>query len=239
MEEGSESIVNDRGLVLVTGASGYLGSWLVKRLLERGYRVRGTVRDLENPAKTAHLLRLSGARERLQLVLAELLDERSIDAAVDGCKGVFHTASPVFFEADDPQAQIIEPAVTGTLNVLKACANHPTVKRVIMTSSAGTVMFPEPELSNQVLDESNWSSIELSTQNKQWYVLSKTLAEQEALKFSEDKQYVFTSICPSVILGPILSSDIVTSAKNMLVIFKGTPNTLSHILSSFLSLKVQ
>ncbi|KAJ7537089.1 hypothetical protein O6H91_12G096900 [Diphasiastrum complanatum] len=166
MEEGSESITKDRGTVCVTGASGYLGSWLVKRLLERGYRVRGTVRDLENPAKTAHLLRLVGAKERLQLVKAGLLDERSFDAAFSGCEGVFHTASPVMFEADNPQAQVIEPAVTGTLNVLKACANNPTVHRVVMTSSTSTLRYPEIELSNQVLDESNWSSVELCTSLK-------------------------------------------------------------------------
>ncbi|KAJ7537096.1 hypothetical protein O6H91_12G097100 [Diphasiastrum complanatum] len=219
MEVGSESVM--RGTVCVTGATGYFASWLVKCLLERGYCVRGTVRDLKNPAKTAHLLKLFGAKERLQLVEADILDERSLDAALSGCEGVFHTASPVIFYVDDPQAQLMEPAVTGTLNVLKACTNHPTINRVVMTSSTATVQYPDDELSDQVLDESNWSSVELCTRLKLWYALSKMLAEQAAWKFSEDKKYVFISILPSAILGPILPPTITSSAKMILDILKG------------------
>ncbi|CAI0455034.1 unnamed protein product, partial [Linum tenue] len=81
--------------------------------------------------KTAHLLGLDGAKERLQLFKAELLEEGSFDSAIEGCSGVFHTASPVSFSAADPQAEIIDPAVKGTLNVLKSCAKSPSVKRVI------------------------------------------------------------------------------------------------------------
>ncbi|CAI0455022.1 unnamed protein product, partial [Linum tenue] len=80
--------------------------------------------------KTAHLLGLEGAAERLQLFKADLLAEGSFDSAMEGCVAVFHTASPVSFSAADPQAEIIDPAVKGTLNVLKSCANSPSVKRV-------------------------------------------------------------------------------------------------------------
>lgn len=59
---------------------------------------------LDDPKKTAHLLALEGAKERLELFKANLLEEGSFDAAVTGCEGVFHTASPFTTDAvDDPQ----------------------------------------------------------------------------------------------------------------------------------------
>lgn len=94
-----------RGKVCVTGASGFLASWLIKRLLLSGYQVTGTVRDPENAKKVAHLWRLEGARERLVLVKGDLLEEGSFDDAIMGCEGVFHTASPVLGRpASDPKA---------------------------------------------------------------------------------------------------------------------------------------
>jgi nucleoside-diphosphate-sugar epimerase len=90
-------------LVCVTGASGYIASWIVKLLLLRGYTVKATVRDLTDRKKTEHLLALDGAKERLKLFKADLLEESSFEQAIEGCDAVFHTASPVFFTVKDPQ----------------------------------------------------------------------------------------------------------------------------------------
>jgi nucleoside-diphosphate-sugar epimerase len=87
--------------VCVTGASGFIASWLVKLLLERGYTVRGTIR---NPDKAKFLLQLPGASDCLKLFSADLLEPGSFDEAVAGCDGVFHVASPLIVEAiTDPQ----------------------------------------------------------------------------------------------------------------------------------------
>lgn len=89
--------------VCVTGASGFIASWLVKFLLLRGYTVHATVRDPCDSKKTKHLLALDGAVDRLHLYKANLLEEGSFDAVVDGCEGVFHTASPFTYTVNDPQ----------------------------------------------------------------------------------------------------------------------------------------
>ncbi|XP_058006939.1 phenylacetaldehyde reductase-like [Hevea brasiliensis] len=75
---------------------------MVKLLLERGYIVKATVRDSSDPKKTDHLLALDGAKERLHLFKANLLEEGSFDAVIDGCERVFHTASPAIFSITDP-----------------------------------------------------------------------------------------------------------------------------------------
>nr|QHJ91607.1 cinnamoyl-CoA reductase 10 [Cucumis sativus] len=84
--------------VCVTGAGGFIASWLVELLLQKGYIVRGTVRNPDD-RKNDHLKELDGAEQRLTLYGADLLDFESLKAAVNGCDGVFHTASPV---TDDP-----------------------------------------------------------------------------------------------------------------------------------------
>ncbi|KAM3223809.1 hypothetical protein ACQJBY_057280 [Aegilops geniculata] len=84
----------EQELVCVTGAGGFIGSWVVKELLLRGYRVRGTARDPADQ-KNAHLLALEGAEESLTLCRADVLNYDSLRAAFRGCHGVFHVASPV------------------------------------------------------------------------------------------------------------------------------------------------
>ncbi|KAI4306728.1 hypothetical protein L6164_029981 [Bauhinia variegata] len=145
-------------LVCVTGASGYIASWLVKLLLQRGYTVKASVRDPNDPKKVDHLLKLEGAEDRLHLFKADLLEEGSFDPIVEGCEGVFHTASPCFLDAKDPQVELIDPAVKGTLNVLKSCAKSPSVKRVVLTSSTAAVVLNGKPLTPEVVVDETWFS---------------------------------------------------------------------------------
>ncbi|CAN6582609.1 unnamed protein product [Malus baccata var. baccata] len=93
--------------VCVTGASGFIGSWLVMRLLERGYTVRATVRDPTNQKKVKHLLDLPKAETHLTLWKADLAGEGSFDEAIQGCTGVFHVATPMDFESKDPEMYFV------------------------------------------------------------------------------------------------------------------------------------
>ncbi|MCI06903.1 cinnamoyl-CoA reductase 1-like, partial [Trifolium medium] len=141
-------------LVCVTGASGYIASWIVRFLLHRGYTVKATVRDPNDPKKIEHLLKLDGAKDRLKLFKANLLEEGSFDSVVEGCQGVFHTASPFYHDVKDPQAELIDPALKGTLNVLNSCAKSASLKRVVLTSSIAAVAYNgKPRTPDVVVDE--------------------------------------------------------------------------------------
>ncbi|KAL5126876.1 Bifunctional dihydroflavonol 4-reductase/flavanone 4-reductase [Glycine soja] len=191
--------------VCVTGASGFIGSWLVMRLIERGYTVRATVRDPVNMKKVKHLVELPGAKSKLSLWKADLAEEGSFDEAIKGCTGVFHVATPMDFESKDPENEVIKPTINGVLDIMKACLKAKTVRRLIFTSSAGTLNVIERQ--KPVFDDTCWSDVEFCRRVKMtgWmYFVSKTLAEKEAWKFAKEQGLDFITIIPPLVVGPFL-----------------------------------
>ncbi|XP_004290099.1 PREDICTED: tetraketide alpha-pyrone reductase 1 [Fragaria vesca subsp. vesca] len=219
MDQNLES----KGRVCVTGASGFLASWLIKRLLLSGYHVTGTVRDPGNQKKLAHLWRLEGAKERLRLVKADLVEEGSFDDAILGCHGVFHSASPVLKPSSDPKKEILDPAIKGTLNVLRSCKKNPSLRRVVLTSSTSAVRVRAGDDfdPNIPLDESSWSSVELCEKLQIWYPLSKILAEKAAWEFCKANGIDLVSVLPTFVIGPSLPPDLCSTASDILGLLKG------------------
>jgi nucleoside-diphosphate-sugar epimerase len=196
-------------LALVTGATGYVASELVHQLLAAGWTVRGTVRDPADAARTAHLTALAAALPGdLELVAADLLTDGAFDAAVQSVDAVFHVASPFFIKADDPQRELIQPAVAGTANVLKSVARAgPRPPRVVLTSSVAAVHgeYATPPVNGDLYTDADWN--ESSTVDTQPYHASKALAEREAWKLAESLGLDLRVICPNFVLGPVLSRE--------------------------------
>eukprot|EP00271_Cylindrocystis_brebissonii_P021069 TRINITY_DN7359_c0_g1_i1.p1 TRINITY_DN7359_c0_g1~~TRINITY_DN7359_c0_g1_i1.p1 ORF type:complete len:331 (-),score=66.62 TRINITY_DN7359_c0_g1_i1:1010-2002(-) len=195
--------------VCVTGGTGFIASWIVKKLLERGYNIKATVRNPGDLSKTGHLWALPFATERLQLVKANLLEEESFREAVSGCVAVIHTASPVMLDSvEDPQTQLLDPALKGTLSVLKAVAATPGIKRVVLTSSMAAVAYKENRLTTKKWTEEHWSSEDYCKENKFWYQLSKTVAEKAAWEFAEKNGIDLVVINPAMVLGKMLQPNV-------------------------------
>jgi dihydroflavonol-4-reductase len=173
-------MAGDRPRVFVTGASGFIASWIVKDLLAQGYRVRGSVRDPGQHSSVAHLLALDGADDRLEIVKADLLDASAFDSAMAGCEFVIHAASPYALNVQDPARDLVLPAVQGTRNVLSAC-QRAGVARVVLTSSMAAIT-DEPD-SSRTLTEADWNTKSTLTRNPYYY--SKVLAEREAWTIAE------------------------------------------------------
>jgi len=193
--------------IVVTGASGYLGSWIVKTALDAGYTVRGTVRDPDDESKTAHLRALPGA-ERLSLFAADLMVDGSFDTAVAGAAAVIHSASPFFSQhVEDGEAQLIRPAVEGTQNVLASVGRSDSVQRVVVTSSVAAIMGDAAEARQypgRVVDETHWNTS--SSVSYQPYSYSKTAAERAAWEIAEaQERWTLATINPAFIIGPSLS----------------------------------
>ncbi|CAL5087642.1 unnamed protein product [Urochloa decumbens] len=215
--------------VCVTGGGGYVASWLVKLLLSRGYAVHATVRDPSDP-KNAHLRRLEGATpESLLLFRADVLDRDALAAAVAGCEGVFHVASPVPAEkVADPESEVLAPAVSGTLNVLQACSEH-NVQKVVVVSSTAAVHFNPSWPQGRIKDESCWSDRDFCMKNEDWYSAAKTMAERAALEYGEKNGLIVATVCPCVVLGPLLQPVVNTTSELLIYIMKGGPSVMKNV----------
>lgn len=194
--------------VLVTGASGYVASWIIRYLLEDGYVVRGTVR---NPAKASGLEHLHALAEahpgRLTLHKADLLDDGSYAEAMDGCELVIHTASPFLLgRVRDPEAQLVRPALEGTRNVLDSVNATPSVKRVVLTSSVVAIHGDNFEMRGRgPFTEDDWNTT--SSVDHQPYPYSKTVAERAAWELADAQdRWDLVTIHPGLVIGPALTT---------------------------------
>ncbi|XP_054798510.1 cinnamoyl-CoA reductase CAD2-like [Prosopis cineraria] len=215
-------------LVCVTGGSGCIGSWLVHLLLERGYTVHATVKDLNDNSETKHLEAFEGAEARLRLFQIDLLDYNSIVAAVAGCAGVFHLASPCIVDrVQDPQKELLDPAIKGTINVLTA-AKEAGVSRVVVTSSISAIT-PSPKWPSDVIkNEDCWTDIEYCKENQLWYPISKTLAEKSAWDFAKEKDLDIVVVNPGTVMGPVISPKLNASMIMLVRLLQGCTDTYEH-----------
>ncbi|KAI6706654.1 hypothetical protein NL676_009616 [Syzygium grande] len=174
----------NKGTVCVTGGTGFIGSWLIMRLLEYGYSVQTTVRpDPDGGRDISFLKNIPGASERLRIFTADLSDPQSFSPAIEGCVGVFHVASPIDLEDREPEPVVTKRSIDGALGILRVCLNSKTVKRVVYTSSTSAVQYNN--CSADILDEDSWSDVESLREVPRFgaYAISKTSTEKAVLEF--------------------------------------------------------
>ncbi|VVB08870.1 unnamed protein product [Arabis nemorensis] len=209
----------------VTGASGYIGSWLVKCLLERGYTVHATLRDL---AKSQYFQSKWKENERLRLFQADLQDDGSFDDAVKGCDGVFHVAASMEFDLSSDhvnlesyvQSKVIDPAIKSVRNVLGSCLKSKSVKRVVFTSSISTLTSKDENgRMRSVVDETCKTPIDhvMKTKASGWiYVLSKLASEEEAFRYAKERGMDLVSAITTTVSGPFLTPSLPSSLQVLL-----------------------
>ena len=203
--------------VMVTGANGFLASYIVKDLLASGHTVHACVRDAGRECSVNHLKSLPGARDRLKLFSTGDLssakgDTKPFDPPMKSCHAVMHTATPinVKFGENDGEKDIYQPAMTSTEEILRCLGrNADTVKCLVLTSSMAAVA-PRPEPA--IKDESHWSDPKDQRARKNWYGTTKTSQEllvrdfvrQAKSKGTLSEDFVFAALCPTMVIGPLL-----------------------------------
>lgn len=202
--------------VLVTGATGFVGSHTVKAFLERGYKVRGTVRDLKKASwLVSNTFKFYADRGDFELtVVADLGADHAFDEAVRGVSAIAHVASIVTFEADPNK--VIPATVAGATGILEAALKEPSVKEFVYTSSIVAATMPVPGNPTRV-DKSTWNDFVVEAA---WapppydgnrgmfsYMASKVSAEKAVWKFAEERNPHFTinAVLPASIMGEALN----------------------------------
>jgi dihydroflavonol-4-reductase len=212
----------DGKTVLVTGGSGYLGGWCIIGLLERGYRVRTTVR---NPSRERDVHAAVESQvpspQHLTVHQADLTSDDHWDNVIEGCDYVLHVASPFPPEQPKDPDELIVPAREGTLRVLGKALDH-GVKRVVVTSSIAAVRLAKGA-DKQVLDEEDWTDPDDESLTP--YVRSKTIAERAAWDLAKERgaEDRLAVVNPGAIIGPVLNDDLSYSIQAIQRLLDGMP----------------
>ena len=192
--------------VMVTGANGYVASWLVKKLLDEGITVHAAVRNPNDEKKIGHLkTAAANSPGEIKFFAGDLLQAGSYKAAMEGCELVYHTASPFTMDIKDPQKELIDPALKGTADVLNTAKEVASVLRVVVTSSCAAIYTDAIDTVNAPggrITEEVWSTT----------ASSKTLAEKKAWEIEKSQnQWDLVTINMSLVLGPALNPANTTS----------------------------
>jgi dihydroflavonol-4-reductase len=210
--------------VLVSGGSGFLGGWCVIELLQRGYRVRTTVRDLAKEQQVRESVASQvDAGDRLTVLAAELGSDEGWAEAAAGCDYALHVASPFPTKQPKDPNELIVPAREGTLRVLRAALDA-GAERVVITSSVAAI-GADRAAPDRALTEDDWTNTESPDVSP--YSKSKTLAERAAWDFVRERgeESKLATINPGAILGPVLNKDTSFSIEMVQRLMKGMPGT--------------
>ncbi|KAK5120302.1 hypothetical protein LTR85_006508 [Meristemomyces frigidus] len=214
-------------LVLVTGGSGFVGSHCIVLLLERGYRVRTTVRSLSRAEDVRQMLKVGGVTDdqanSVEFAAAELMSDDGWEAACKDCVYVLHVASPFPPSAPKHEDELVVPAREGTLRALRAAKAAGTVKRVVVTSSFAAIGYGHPDRGDKPFTEEDWTILEHSATPVPAYHKSKTIAEKAAWEYiqKEGDGMELAVVNPVGVFGPILSKTYATSIELVVRAMKG------------------
>jgi dihydroflavonol-4-reductase len=213
--------------VLVTGGSGFLGSWTVLQLLAAGHDVATTVRDLGREPDVRAMLSSGGAPpdSRIQYHKANLLTDDGWDEAVKDCEYVLHVASP--FGGSESESELIRAAEGGVLRVLRA-ARDAGVRRVVLTSSFAAVGYGHPPRVAPFTEE-DWTNVKQPDVAP--YIKSKALAERAAWDFMarDGGTMELAVINPVGIFGPVLGPDFSSSIEIIRRLLNGSVPAVPRI----------
>jgi len=213
--------MSDRGVVLVTGGSGYIAAFCIAQLIREGWRVRTTVRSLSRETEVrASLGTLVDVGDKLSFHAADLTSDRGWADAVAGCQYVQHVASPL--PTSDPKSDddLVIPARDGALRVLKV-SRDAGVKRVVMTASVACIAYGRGGRAT-AHTEADWSD-ETNRKDTGPYERSKTIAERAAWDWMkrEGGGLELTTVNPGAVLGPVFGTDFSASLEIVKLILQG------------------
>jgi dihydroflavonol-4-reductase len=200
-----------RGLVLVTGGSGYIAGYCIAQLLSEGWRVRTTVRNLARAEDArATIGKIVANAAAIEFVAADLNSDAGWASAVVGADYVLHVASPLPAVNPKSDDELVRPARDGALRVLKA-SRDAGVKRVVMTSSVAAIAYGRGQRA-EPFSEADWTD-ETNRNDSSAYERSKTIAERAAWAWHEAEggALELVTVNPALVLGPVLGSDFSSS----------------------------
>lgn len=206
------------GIVFVSGGSGYIAGFVIRQLVEQGWSVQTTIRNLGCESEVRAALGVDNGKVRF--FAADLMSDDGWAEAMAGCTHAAHVASPLPANAPQHEDELIVPAREGALRALRA-AKAAGIKRFVMTSSMAAIAYGHPREQTR-FTEADWTNVD--SPDAYAYVKSKTLAERAARHWvaAEGGGMEFVTVNPSLVLGPLQSGDFSTSLEAIKKLLEGS-----------------
>ncbi|THG23675.1 cinnamoyl-CoA reductase-like SNL6 isoform X2 [Camellia sinensis] len=201
IEARSEDMDHEKPTVCVLDASTYVGFWILKGLLSKGYTVHAAIQKNGETEIVKKIRDMETIEERLMVSTVDVLDYHSILEALKGCCALFCCLDC----QDGYDDKMVDLEVRGAINVVEACAQTETIEKIVFNSSLTAAIWRENICSEKDVDERSWSDKEFCRKKKLWYALVKTLSEQAAWALAMDRMLNMVSINAGLVLGPAIA----------------------------------
>ncbi|CAL5328346.1 unnamed protein product [Camellia sinensis] len=201
IEARSEDMDHEKPTVCVLDASTYVGFWILKGLLSKGYTVHAAIQKNGETEVVKKIRDMETIEERLMVSTVDVLDYHSILEALKGCFALFCCLDC----QDGYDDKMVDLEVRGAINVVEACAQTETIEKIVFNSSLTAAIWRENICSEKDVDERSWSDKEFCRKKKLWYALVKTLSEQAAWALAMDRMLNMVSINAGLVLGPAIA----------------------------------
>jgi dihydroflavonol-4-reductase len=172
-------------MILVTGASGFLGSELVKQLVANGESVRIIVRP------SSDISDLASIKDKIEIMEGDILDVPSLEIAMDGIEKIYHSAAVIGYD-DSFYDSMYKCNIEGTANVVNVALTK-GIKKLLHVSSIAAIGGKPNDL---ITEETKWEKNEWTTH----YGITKMLAEREVWRAEQEGLEVVV-VNPGIILG--------------------------------------
>lgn len=205
------------GTALVTGGSGYIAGFLIRRLIDNGWTVNTTVRSLAREEEVRDWLNVDD--DKLRFFAADLERDAGWAEAMAGCSHVAHVASPFPLGVPKHADELVVPAREGALRALRF-AKAAGVGRFVLTSSMAAIAYGHGK-GRELYNETDWTNLDNPAVMP--YPRSKTVAERAARDWvaAEGGGMEFASVNPAAVFGPLLSDDLSTSIELVKQLLQG------------------
>ncbi|WP_300434877.1 NAD-dependent epimerase/dehydratase family protein [Christiangramia sp.] len=194
----------------VVGGAGFIGSYITKKFLKEGYRVKVSVTDIKRSEKYEHLFKFKNS-ENINIQRLKLEDRKALNHFIEDCEIMVHSGTPFRLNVRDAKTELLDPTIKGTTNFLEAVSEVSHVKKVLFLASvaAWNTNFPLPAAGKSAEDIFDEQELRFSSPESHPYCQAKFIANQVVetfIKKNKDLPFEIVSVSPVMVMGKSLST---------------------------------
>jgi len=220
----------------IIGGSGFIGSYVTKKFLQEGYKVKVSATDIGKPEKYEHLKQLPNAAN-LDICPLKVENKKQLKEFIKECQIVVHGGTPFQLDVKDPKTELFDPTIKGTENFLEVISETPLIEKVVFVASVASYnshfpMLPEGKTPNDTIDETDppYMSEESHPYGQAKYIANQTV--EQFVKEHANPGFEITSVSPVAVMGKSLSNRVDSTSSGLQFLFKNkiAPNPFVQML---------